>query len=117
LEGRDWAKDGDELYETIERMRKMKLSTIVFGHHARAFGKDESDKIASYDLIPEDTRKPAARIIKIDTDMAYGPEVSNGRLLFFDKPSEMKRVSSPPSTYFSTRKMKRKKKLTSCFEF
>lgn len=111
LNAKGWADDPGKVAEISGRMKKMGLTTIVFGHDSLAFG--EIDKIESMKLI-EKGESPQL-IVKIDTGVSKG--ASNGRLLFFDRPSQMRGDGPPAYLRYSSRKMTKRKVLRPCENF
>lgn len=108
LNARGWAEDPEKAKEIGARMKRMGLTTIVFGHDSAAFGME--DKIESMKLI--ERGEGSQLIVKIDTGVGKG--VSDGRLLFFNTPSEMKGSQPPADLRYSSRKMTKLKALRPC---
>lgn len=111
LNSTGWVEDPGKVAEISERMKKMGLTTIVFGHDASAFGK--IDKIEGLKLVEKGGGSQL--IVKIDTGAGKG--VSGGGLLFFDTPSQMAGSRPPADLRYSPRKMTKAKALRPCEKF
>jgi hypothetical protein len=111
LNSSGWADDPEKVAEISRRMKKMGLTTIVFGHDSSAFG--EIDKIEGMKLI--ERGEGSQLLVKIDTGVGKG--VSDGRLLFFDTPAQMNGERPPADLRYSSRKMTKTKPLQPCENF
>lgn len=112
LNSEHWGEDAGKIKALSDRMRAMGLSTIVFGHDVRAFGEDGLGRVDGRQLVSEGERSQL--LVKIDSGMGKGKEVSRGRLLFFGKPEQMAGQAPPRTVQFSSRKMRKMKSLGPC---
>lgn len=111
LEARINGDHEKEISKIYSRMERLDLTTLVFGHQSDVFGVENSEKIIGLDAINEEKEDSVKLLIKIDAGMGDGEK---GRILIFNKPTEMFSKTPPEEILRSSRKSVKTKPLNRC---
>lgn len=114
LEARSWIKDEGGVKEMADRMKKMGLTSIVFGHDAKALGAKHKQQISAAEIHAGGPDTETRTLIKIDIKADPANKVSQEQLLFFNNTQEMMQEVPPRGISFTSRRMKKTRFLQPC---